>query len=62
MLLYTVSIDYKEFAFEDPTLAVSFAETAAQHMLENYTVKITITTQENEGEENAAHIFDETKN
>lgn len=62
MFIYKVSIDYKDFSFTDLPSACSFAEVAAQNQIEEYTVKITITTQPSQGEKDATHIFDETKN
>lgn len=51
MFLYKVSIDYKDFAFTDLMPACAFAEAAAQYQVDNYEVKITITTRPSQGEE-----------
>lgn len=62
MLLYRVSIDYKDFSFTDLMSACSFAEMAALHQNESYEVKITIKTRPYQGDQNASHLNDETKN
>ena len=58
-MLYEVNIDYKSFRFTDPNAAFQFAAAALNSMTENY--EITIKLHKTKGEEDAAHLGDETE-